>query len=237
MCGVPHLYSSMAKVMMNSHPGFPSSHFFLRFRQVKQPVLDLPLATLFWLAAGEGFAFLGRPLPRFGVKTAFFFSEASDSSDFLRPKIRCIGSSSTSSIFSSAPGLPLPSESSDSPSVVVWVSEPMVVTENEELLEHPNGDAIGESNCTENRARASCVLLSLLSCDLCESCLAEFEPASNRLHEDHLGGDAARMGLPSMDEAGSRREGVCTCRRSAGSCLRGIGQDESYLKFGGFGCC
>ena len=84
----------------------------------------------------------------------------------------------------------------------------MVVAEKDELLEHANGEAIGESNCTENRARANCVLLLSLNRGLCDICSRESWPASNRLHEDHLGGEAARMGLPAMDEADGDGEGV-----------------------------
>src|SRR3569833_182785 len=49
---------------VHSHRGLASSHFFLRFLHVIQPVLDRPLVTLFVVATGVSGCFRGRPLGR-----------------------------------------------------------------------------------------------------------------------------------------------------------------------------
>ena len=202
--------------MVNLQPGFPSSHFFLRRRHVKHPVFDLPFATLLRLGVGDGCIFLGRPLPRFCASTLLFPSEFSDSSDLLTSEMPSMVSWSISSTFGTTPGLPPPSESSVSPSVVTLVSEPIVVAEKDELLEHSTGDEILVSTWSENQACGNRVLLLSLNCNFPGICPEKMRSALRRLHGDDAGGDAARVEEPVMDEASGAAEIVGTCRRSAG---------------------
>lgn len=73
---------------LDVHLGFASSHFFLRFLQVRHPVLERPLVTLLVVTIGVNGCFRGRPrgrlafgwavvglaLPGLGVKGASFIS-------------------------------------------------------------------------------------------------------------------------------------------------------------------
>ena len=134
---------------MRLQDGFVSSHFFLRRRQVMQPVFDRPFATLAWLfAAGLG-CFGGRP--RFLAPVGGFPVSAGTAFGLSDVGVTLVSSSPSSSISSIFGATSSSSASSIGSSCEYRTERLKVVAEPEEVLD--NSEARRDDVSTSIRDR------------------------------------------------------------------------------------